>query len=278
MSEEKEYKHLEDFRVKTHELNDIKHVIGIVSGKGGVGKSMVTASLAVLLSRMGYKVGILDADITGPSIPRMFGITEKATGTELGIFPARTKNGMLIISSNMLLENADDPVIWRGPLLGNMVKQFWTDVVWGNLDYLLVDLPPGTGDVPLTVFQAIPLNGVVIVSSPQSLVQMIVKKAHKMAHQMKVPVIGLVENMSYLECDCGKQIELFGPSKIDQIGYENFTPVLAKMPINPVLAALADKGEFENMQADYLQDAANIIVSKYSPNKEQNANINSDHH
>ena len=278
MSEEKEYKHLEDFRVKTHELNDIKHVIGIVSGKGGVGKSMVTASLAVLLSRMGYKVGILDADITGPSIPRMFGITEKATGTELGIFPARTKNGMLIISSNMLLENADDPVIWRGPLLGNMVKQFWTDVVWGNLDYLLVDLPPGTGDVPLTVFQAIPLNGVVIVSSPQSLVQMIVKKAHKMAHQMKVPVIGLVENMSYLECDCGKRIELFGPSKIDQIGYENFTPVLAKMPINPVLAALADKGEFENMQADYLQDAANIIVSKYSPNKEQNANINSDHH
>ena len=278
MSEEKEYKHLEDFRVKTHELNDIKHVIGIVSGKGGVGKSMVTASLAVLLRRMGYKVGILDADITGPSIPRMFGITEKATGTELGIFPARTKNGMLIISSNMLLENADDPVIWRGPLLGNLVKQFWTDVVWGNLDYLLVDLPPGTGDVPLTVFQAIPLNGVVIVSSPQSLVQMIVKKAHKMAHQMKVPVIGLVENMSYLECDCGKQIELFGPSKIDQIGYENFTPVLAKMPINPVLAALADKGEFENMQADYLQDAANIIVSKYSPNKEQNANINSDHH
>ena len=278
MSEEKEYKHLEDFRVKTHELNDIKHVIGIVSGKGGVGKSMVTASLAVLLSRMGYKVGILDADITGPSIPRMFGITEKATGTELGIFPARTKNGMLIISSNMLLENADDPVIWRGPLLGNMVKQFWTDVVWGNLDYLLVDLPPGTGDVPLTVFQAIPLNGVVIVSSPQSLVQMIVKKAHKMAHQMKVPVIGLVENMSYLECDCGKRIELFGPSKIDQIGYENFTPVLAKMPINPALAALADKGEFENMQADYLQDAANIIVSKYSPNKEQNANINSDHH
>ena len=278
MSAEKEYKHLEDFRVKTHELNDIKHVIGIVSGKGGVGKSMVTASLAVLLSRMGYKVGILDADITGPSIPRMFGITEKATGTELGIFPARTKNGMLIISSNMLLENADDPVIWRGPLLGNMVKQFWTDVVWGNLDYLLVDLPPGTGDVPLTVFQAIPLNGVVIVSSPQSLVQMIVKKAHKMAHQMKVPVIGLVENMSYLECDCGKRIELFGPSKIDQIGYENFTPVLAKMPINPALAALADKGEFENMQADYLQDAANIIVSKYSPNKEQNANINSDHH
>ena len=178
----------------------------------------------------------------------------------------------------MLLENADDPVIWRGPLLGNMVKQFWTDVVWGNLDYLLVDLPPGTGDVPLTVFQAIPLNGVVIVSSPQSLVQMIVKKAHKMAHQMKVPVIGLVENMSYLECDCGKRIELFGPSKIDQIGYENFTPVLAKMPINPALAALADKGEFENMQADYLQDAANIIVSKYSPNKEQNANINSDHH
>ena len=278
MSAEKEYKHLEDFRVKTHELNDIKHVLGIVSGKGGVGKSMVTASLAVLLSRMGYKVGILDADITGPSIPRMFGITEKATGTELGIFPARTKNGMLIISSNMLLENADDPVIWRGPLLGNMVKQFWTDVVWGNLDYLLVDLPPGTGDVPLTVFQAIPLNGVVIVSSPQSLVQMIVKKAHKMAHQMKVPVIGLVENMSYLECDCGKRIELFGPSKIDQIGYENFTPVLAKMPINPALAALADKGEFENMQADYLQDAANIIVSKYSPNKEQNANINSDHH
>jgi len=278
MSEEKEYKHLEDFRVKTHELNDIKHVIGIVSGKGGVGKSMVTASLAVLLSRMGYKVGILDADITGPSIPRMFGITEKATGNELGIFPARTKNGMLIISSNMLLENPDDPVIWRGPLLGNMVKQFWTDVVWGNLDYLLVDLPPGTGDVPLTIFQAIPLNGVIIVSSPQSLVQMIVKKAHKMAHQMKVPVIGLVENMSYLECECGKRIELFGPSKIDQIGHENFTPVLAKMPINPALAALADQGEFENMQADYLQDAANIIVSKYSPNKEKNANINSDHH
>ncbi|MEI6287646.1 MAG: Mrp/NBP35 family ATP-binding protein [Bacillota bacterium] len=278
MSEDKEYKQLEDFRVKTHELNDIKHVIGIVSGKGGVGKSMVTASLAVLLSRMGYKVGILDADITGPSIPRMFGITEKATGSELGIFPARTKNGMLIISSNMLLENPDDPVIWRGPLIGNMAKQFWTDVVWGNLDYLLVDLPPGTGDVPLTIFQAIPLNGVVIVSSPQSLVQMIVKKAHKMAHQMKVPVIGLVENMSYLECDCGKRIELFGPSKIDQIGYENFTPVLAKMPINPALAALADQGEFENMQADYLQDAANIIVSKYSPNKEKNANINSDHH
>ena len=275
MSEHKEYKSLEEFRVKTHELNEIKHVIGIVSGKGGVGKSTVTASLAVLLSRMGFKVGILDADITGPSIPKMFGITERAKGTDIGIFPTRTRDGLLVMSANLLLDNPEDPVIWRGPLIGNMAKQFWTDVVWGNLDYLLVDLPPGTGDVPLTIFQSIPLDGVIIVSSPQALVQMIVKKAHKMAYQMKVPVIGLVENMSYLECECGKRIELFGPSCIDQIGHENFTPVLAKMPINPYLAALADQGGFENMQSDYLQDAANIIVNKYSLNKESNANVNS---
>ena len=192
-----------------NQFSSIKNVIGVVSGKGGVGKSFVTAMLAVLLNRKGYRVGILDADVTGPSIPKMFGITRKASANELGILPERTANDIKVMSVNLLLDKEDSPVIWRGPILAGTVKQFWTDVVWEDLDYLFIDMPPGTGDVPLTVFQSIPLDGIVIVSSPQDLVSMIVKKAYNMAKMMNVPILGYVENMSYVKCpDCGKEIQV----------------------------------------------------------------------
>lgn len=246
----------------TGEYNNIKHVIGVVSGKGGVGKSMVTSMLAVLLARKGYKVGILDADITGPSIPKTFGINSRAMQNEIGILPAVTKSGIEIISINMMLEEKDSPVLWRGPVIAGAVKQFWHDVVWGDLDYLLVDCPPGTGDVPLTVFQSLPLDGVVIVTSPQDLVSLIVKKAYNMAEMMNIPVLGIVENMSYVLCpDCGKKIELFG-SGSESVAEEIGVPLLAKMPIDPSLAAMVDNGEFERFQCDYLSAAAEAVEEK----------------
>lgn len=255
------------FLEKTNELNSIKKVIGVISGKGGVGKSLVTAMLSVLINRKGYKTGILDADITGPSIPKMFGITRKAQGNELGIFPGKTHNDIRIMSTNLLLEQADAPVIWRGPLLAGTVKQFWTDVIWGDLDFLFIDMPPGTGDVPLTVFQSIPLDGIVIVTSPQELVSMIVKKAYNMAKQMKIPVLGIVENMSYVKCpDCGKEIKLFGESKLSETAKDLGLNVLGKVPVDPAMAQLADKGEFEKFSNDYLKDAADKIETMFFKN------------
>ena len=236
----------ESFLVEQNLYSDIKHVIGIASGKGGVGKSMATATLANMLAAKGYRVGILDADITGPSIPKMYGLHGPAQADDQGIYPMLTDNDIKVISINLLMPDEEAPVIWRGPVVANMVKQFWSEVIWGELDFLLVDMPPGTGDVPLTVFQSLPLDGVVIVSSPQDLVRMIVKKAYNMAMTMHIPVLGLVENYSYLKCpDCGKEITVFGESHIDEIAEELGVSVLGKMPIDPVLADLADKGEFE---------------------------------
>lgn len=248
-----------------NQYSSVKNVIGVVSGKGGVGKSFVTAMLAVLLNRKGYKAGILDADITGPSIPKMFGITRKAMGNELGIIPESTANNIKIMSVNLLLDKEDAPVIWRGPILANTVKQFWTEVVWEDLDYLFIDMPPGTGDVPLTVFQSIPLDGIVIVSSPQDLVSMIVKKAYNMAKMMNIPILGLVENMSYVKCpDCGKEINLFGDSKLAEISKEIGVDILGRIPIDPIIAKLVDEGNFEKFSCDYLVDAAEKIDSIFA--------------
>ncbi len=262
-----------NFLENTHELNSIKRVIGIVSGKGGVGKSLVTSMLSVMMRRKGYEVGILDADITGPSIPKAFGIREKARGNEYGILPQKTHNGISIMSVNLLLEEDDAPVIWRGPIIAGTVKQFWTDVIWGEADYLFLDMPPGTGDVPLTVFQSIPLDGIIIVTSPQDLVSLIVTKAYNMARAMNIPVLGIVENMSYLKCpDCGKEIKLFGESKIDEIADKMGLKVLAKMPIDPAVAGLCDKGEIEKVSVGYLDEAANYIERKFSK-REQEGNV-----
>lgn len=259
-----------DFIEKTHELNTIKRVIGVVSGKGGVGKSLITSSLAVTMRRKGYKVGILDADITGPSIPKMFGITKKAEGCEFGIYPQKTHNDISVMSVNLLLEKDDAPVIWRGPVIAGTVKQFWTDVIWGDIDYLFLDMPPGTGDVPLTVFQSIPLDGIVIVTSPQDLVSLIVKKAYNMAKAMNIPILGIVENMSYLRCpDCNKEIKLFGESKIDSAAEELGIKVLGKMPIDPSVAELCDKGEIEKTENEYLADAALHIEKILAINGEE---------
>ncbi len=230
----------------------IQKVIGIVSGKGGVGKSLVTSMMAVLYRRKGYRTAILDADITGPSIPKVFGIHGLATASEAGLNPAVSSDGTKIMSVNLLLEKEDVPVIWRGPILAGMVKQFWTDVVWGDVDYMFVDMPPGTGDVPLTVFQSIPLDGIIVVTSPQELVSMIVSKAVNMAQQMNIPILGLVENMSYLECpDCHKRISVFGESHIDSIAGQYQIPVLAKLPIDPALARACDEGKIESFCADW---------------------------
>ena len=246
----------------TGEYNYIKHVIGVVSGKGGVGKSMTASMLAVLLNRMGKSVGILDADITGPSIPKTFGITSPAMQNEIGILPAETESGIKIISINMMLPEKDSPVLWRGPIIAGAVKQFWHDVVWGDLDYLIIDCPPGTGDVPLTVFQTIPLDGVVIVTSPQDLVSLIVKKAYNMAAMMDIPVLGIVENMSYVLCpDCGKKIELFG-SGSETVAEELGVPLLAKMPVDPSLSQMVDNGVFERFECGYLVSAAEEIDKK----------------
>lgn len=243
-----------------HEFSDIKKVIAVVSGKGGVGKSMVTASLARMMREQGFAVGILDADVTGPSVPKMYGIHDKAKGDEAGIFPCEAKDGTKIMSVNLLLENESDPVIWRGPVIAGVVTQFWTDVMWGDLDYLFVDMPPGTGDVPLTVFQSLPVDGVVIVTSPQDLVQMIVKKAYNMAKAMNIPVLGIVENYSYLVCpDCGKKISVFGESHIDQAAEELGIPVLGKMPIDAGLARAVEEERFHEISNEYLSAAVNKI-------------------
>ena len=247
--------------VAPHPNSKIGKVIGVVSGKGGVGKSMVTDLLAVEFARRGYHCGILDADITGPSIPKAFGITEKAQGNETTIFPVKSKKyGVDIMSINVLLENESDPVVWRGPVIGGTVRQFWSDTLWDNVDYLFVDMPPGTGDVALTVFQNIPIDGIVVVTSPQDLVSMIVGKAMKMASLMNIPVLGLVENMSYALCpDCGKKIHVFGESHIGEIAEEYHVPVLAQMPINPALASACDNGTVEDLDCSYLEDAALVI-------------------
>lgn len=238
----------------------VKKVIGVVSGKGGVGKSTVTAMLAVLMNRKGYKTAVLDADITGPSIPKLFGIKPGAKQNELGILPAETAQGIKIMSINLLLQDEESPVVWRGPVIGGAVSQFWTDVYWGELDYMFIDMPPGTGDVPLTVYQSLKLDGIVIVTSPQDLVSLIVKKAYNMAAMMDIPVLGLVENMSCFVCpDCGKKYEIFGKSRIGDLAGELQTLVLGKMPIDPALAALADDGRFEENTADYLLGAADLI-------------------
>lgn len=249
-----------DFKVEANAYSNIKNVIGVVSGKGGVGKSLVTSEMAVLLQRQGYKVGILDADITGPSIPKVFGIHEQAQGNDMGIFPAETSTGIKVISINMLLDSEETPVIWRGPVLAGVVKQFWNEVLWGELDYLLVDMPPGTGDVPLTVFQSLPVTGIIIVTSPQELVEMIVKKAYNMAAQMNVPVLSLVQNMSYLVCpDCGKKIYLYGKGNSKAMADALSIPSYAELPIEPVIAELCDHGRIEDFKHDYLTDVVKYI-------------------
>ncbi len=245
---------------KPHEQSHIKKVIGVCSGKGGVGKSMVTSLLAVTMQRMGLKVGILDADITGPSIPREFGLKQKAEGNDTGIFPVRTTTGIDVMSLNLLLPNDSDPVAWRGPVIAGAVTQFWTDVIWGDKDVLFIDMPPGTGDVMLTVCQSIPVDGVVLVSTPQELVGMIVEKSIKMVDMLNIPVVGLVENMSYIECpDCGKKIEVFGESHVDAIARQYGIPHTAALPIDRKLAASADKGMIELTNGNWLDEIANAI-------------------
>ena len=243
--------------LKAHHADaHVGKVYGIVSGKGGVGKSMVTSQLAVTMRRRSYQVGILDADITGPSIPKAFGIHDRAMGTENALIPSESKTGIQVMSINLLLENETDPVIWRGPVISGVVQQFWTDVLW-NCDYLFVDMPPGTGDVSLSVFQSIPLDGIIIVASPQDLVGMVVEKAVKMAEMMNVPIVGLVENMSYVACpDCGKHINVFGNSHVDEVAAKHHLPVLAKCPIDPKLAELSDAGMIETYGGEYLEGAA----------------------
>lgn len=247
-----------------NKASKIKRVIGVVSGKGGVGKSMVTSMLAVTMQRRGYKTAVLDADITGPSIPKAFGLKPGSVeGNELGMFPAITKTGIEVMSINLLLEDEAKPVVWRGPVIAGTVKQFWSDVVWNEVDFMFVDMPPGTGDVPLTVFQSLPLDGIVIVTSPQDLVSMIVEKAVNMAKLMDIPVLGLVENYSYILCpDCGKVFRPYGESKIDSLAKEYDTDVLATLPIEPELASLCDKGVFELFEGDYMERCADIIEKK----------------
>ena len=249
-----------DFREAANPYSNVKHVIGVVSGKGGVGKSFVTASLANLMAEAGYAVGILDGDITGPSIPKMYGVHGPAYADDRGSYPVSSRNGIDIMSINLLLEDEEAPVVWRGPVIAGAVKQFWTDVVWGDIDYLFVDMPPGTGDVPLTVFQSLPIDGIVIVTSPQELVQMIVKKAYNMAGMMNIPVLGVVENYSYLECpDCGKKIKLFGESHIDETAEELGIRVLGKLPLDPSFAEKADYGMIDENANIYLDAAKEVL-------------------
>lgn len=249
-----------DFLEKPHELSSIKKVIGVVSGKGGVGKSLVTSMLAVTMNRRNHKVGVLDADITGPSIPKAFGIKEKAKGNGVGILPSKTKTGIEIMSVNLLLENDTDPVIWRGPVIAGVVKQFWAEVIWENIDYMFVDMPPGTGDVPLTVFQSLPVDGIIVVTSPQELVSMIVEKAVKMAENMNIPIVGVVENMSYFKCtECDKEHKIFGESNIDAIAKKHNIEILAKLPIDTNIASSIDKGLVELIDDKPFEKIAEIL-------------------
>jgi len=243
-----------------HRLSSVKHVIGIVSGKGGVGKSLVTSLLAVNMSRRGHHAAVLDADITGPSIPQAFGLHTKATWNDDGLIPVRSEKGIDVMSINLLLENEGDPVVWRGPVISGAIKQFWTDVIWEDVDYMFVDMPPGTGDVPLTVFQSLPLDGIVVVTSPQDLVSMVVSKAVRMAQLMNVPILGLVENMSYIECpDCGKKMRIFGANKTAKAAEEFGLPLLGELPIDPKLAANVDAGLIEQYEGEYLKEATDFV-------------------
>ena len=253
----------EDFSVPANAKSHIQHVIGIVSGKGGVGKSLVTSELAVLLQKRGYKVGILDADVTGPSIPKVFGLHGQAFGTDDGIIPFETKTGIKVMSVNLILDDEETPVVWRGPVIAGVVKQFWNEVVWGELDYLLVDMPPGTGDVPLTVFQSLPVDGIVVVTSPQELVGMIVKKAYNMAQMMNIPVLGLIQNMSYIICpDCGKKIYIYGEGHGEETAKELNIPAYASLPMIPEIAALCDAGAIEDYDTMYLGSFIDKLTEK----------------
>ena len=250
----------ESLLAKLNPRSSVKKVIAVVSGKGGVGKSTVTAQLAVAMARKGYRVGFLDADITGPSMPKAFGVNECAGAEDAGLYPALTAGGIQVMSINLLLDNDTDPVLWRGPVIAGAVKQFWTDVIWEDVDYLFVDMPPGTGDVPLTVFQSLPVDGVVVVTSPQALVSMIVSKAVKMANMMHVPVLGFVENYSYFACpDCGKKLSVFGESKLDEVAAQFGLPVLARLPINPRVADAFDKGAVETVDTDDLTAVVDAV-------------------
>ena len=251
----------EDFLVPMNQYSRIRKVIGVVSGKGGVGKSFVTSYLSVLMNRKNYKTAILDADVTGPSIPKAFGLHKLAEANELGLLPVHTKNGIEVMSVNLLLEDEETPVVWRGPVIASTVKQFWSEVVWGDVDFMFVDMPPGTGDVPLTVFQSLPLDGIIVLTSPQELVSMIVGKAVNMAKEMNVPILGLVENYSYVECgNCKEHISVFGKSHIDEISKKYGIPVLAKLPIDPSIAEAIDGGNVEELQGTWLDDAADVVA------------------
>ena len=257
-----------DFLEKPNKRSKVGRVIGVVSGKGGVGKSLVTARLAVLMNRRGSHTGILDADITGPSIPKVFGLHEKIRGNDDGMLPVRTERGIDVVSANLLLDDENAPVVWRGPLIANIVKQFWTETVWDNVDYLFVDMPPGTGDVPLTVFQSIPVDGIVIVTSPQELVSMIVAKAVNMAKMMNIPILGIVENMSYVKCpDCGKEIKIFGESHVDETAQKYGLDVLGRLPLDPEVAQKCDAGQAEKIEAPWLEKAADAVGKLPKKNK-----------
>ena len=247
-------------KAQLNEHSSVKKVIGVVSGKGGVGKSMVTALSALAATRNGYKTGIMDADITGPSIPKMFGVHSKAFGSDFGIMPAVTPTEISLMSINLLVENETDPVVWRGPVIGGVVEQFWTDVCWGDLDVLFIDMPTGTGDVPLTVFQSLPIDGIIVVTSPQDLVSMIVAKAVNMANLMNIPVLGLVENMSYITCpDCGRKIEMFGPSQAEAVAAANGIKLLERLPIDPVLSQEADQGKIEFNEGTQMESILGVL-------------------
>ncbi|RBP43989.1 Mrp/NBP35 family ATP-binding protein [Garciella nitratireducens] len=257
-----------DFSEKLHEMSSVRKVIGVVSGKGGVGKSLVTSMLAVTMNRLGYHSAILDADITGPSIPKAFGIKEKATGNDFGLFPVKSKTGIDIMSINLLLKNDTDPVVWRGPIIAGTVKQFWTDVIWNDVDFMFIDMPPGTGDVPLTVFQSIAVDGILVVTSPQELVSMIVSKAVKMAEMMNIPILGLIENMSYFKCpDNGKKYQIFGDSHIEEVAKKYNLKVLAKLPIDPKISEACDKGMIEFLDGNWLESVCKILKENIEQQK-----------
>ena len=252
-----------NFHAEAHPQSSVKKIIAIVSGKGGVGKSLVTSMMAVLTSRRGKQAAILDADITGPSIPRAFSITQKAHGTEDGIIPVKSASGIPVMSLNLLLENETDPVVWRGPIIAGTVKQFWTDVIWGDVDYMFIDMPPGTGDVPLTVFQSLPVDGIIVVTTPQELVGMIVEKAVNMADMMNIPVLGIVENLSYFICpNCEKKHYIFGQSHIKELAAKHHIPIVSQLPITPDLAAAADNGTIEMMHEEHLDQMLDLVFSR----------------